>query len=81
MVFAVGSANDPLVVDFLVDLGVLKILFRPELYSTDPSAERFSRSLQNRNFHGTIARSGHHGDGFQESIPGICSFPVGHLFF
>ena len=48
IIHTVGSANEPFVVRFLDEPGPVKILLRPELYSTDPSAERFSWCLQYR---------------------------------
>ena len=69
IIHKVGSADEPYIVRFLDDPGPIRIALRYELYSTDPSAGRFSWCLQYRKSSGVVSGVKQHGDGFREAIP------------
>lgn len=50
-----GSVNEPFGVRFLDDPGPVKVTLRPELYSTDPPAERFFWCLQYHKSSGIVS--------------------------
>ena len=61
---SVGSADMSFLVRFLDNPGPVKVMLRPELYSTDPSACRYSGCLQrHRSCRGIVAGVRRHGIG------------------
>ena len=54
IIHTVGSTREPFVIRFLDDPGPVRLILRPELYSTDATAARFSWCLQRRKSGGIL---------------------------
>ena len=54
IIHTVDSTREPFVIRFLDDPGPVRLILRPELYSTDATAARFSWCLQRRKSGGIL---------------------------
>ncbi len=69
VIHSVGSTDKPYIVRFLDTPGPVKVMLRPEWYSIDPSARRFSWCLQRHKSGGVVAGVLRHSIGFKKLVP------------